>query len=182
MALFEQVHGASNGWRRSGSRKLAQRQTFFSQFRHGFHHFAHFTLLMPLALIGAFLFLKWGGRRFAPRVDVVATTKIIAGLVLTLLMYGLVVSAAVYWPGPFKALWVGLCLPVSGLAFVRVMDRIRLMTKVSRTVMDLFFHRRVRRKLINERNRLKQAVDEAVTAFLPENMERLFPPLEERKP
>ena len=146
------------------------------------------SLLTIPALIGApvhgpiLAFVRWGGRRFSPRVDTVATTKVVAGLLLTLLVYGLLTTAAFYRWDVQTATWIGVALPLSGWAFVGWIYRVRSLLKISRlTLTAMVVGRGLLGRLATERQELVQLVDGLVSRYLPEDMGRLFAPISDRE-
>lgn len=136
---------------------------------------------LPLGAVGALLhiplalLLGWGGERFAPRKDVVGTTKFIIGFFLSLLVYvGLAAYAGLtlHWAmGP--ALIFGL--PLSGYATLRVIERAHAIRNAVSVAGRLFHLRDTIGALTLERAALERQVVEAVHAFIPDEMEPLFP-------
>jgi 1-acyl-sn-glycerol-3-phosphate acyltransferase len=145
----------------------------------------HLTLVafwLPLCVPGAPLhlptvaFAKIAGPRLTPRKDVIATTKMLVGMLLCLLSY----AAAVVFLGVKLGMWAALAsaiiLPLSGWATLRVMDR---MSHVQRAFGVLARRLRFRREvklLRTEREQLSDDVVAAVTAIMPAGVEALFPP------
>ncbi len=145
------------------------------------------SLLTIPALIGAPLhapilaFVSWGGRKFSPRVDTIATTKVVAGLLLTLLAYGLVTTYVFYRWDVETAVWCGAALPISGWTFVAWIYRVRSLLKLSRlTLTVMVVGRGLLGRLATERAELVQVVDGLVSRYLPEDMGRLFAPVADR--
>ncbi len=92
-------------------------------------HLVLLAVYLPLFIIGApvhvplGLLLKLAGRVFAPRSDVVATTKFLLGLGLILVTYS-VLTALVWWRlGALFGIVTMVLLPASGWAAVRVISR-----------------------------------------------------------
>lgn len=146
-------------------------------------------VLVPLSLVGApihlplALLLRWGGPRFAPRKDVIATTKFIVGVLLTLMLYGASISAVYWFYGWVWAVWLGAMLPLSGRAFIAVLARVRRLTQLSRlSLASLLVGSSLFRQLKTEREALVLEVDELVSTYLPADMNRLYAPVAERDP
>ena len=92
----------------------------------------HLMLLLvwlPLTLPGLPLHLPTlivaavAGQKLTPRKDVIATTKVVTGMLLVLLAYIAVIALAWWKIGWRVALGVALLLPLSGVATLRVLDR-----------------------------------------------------------
>ena len=145
------------------------------------------ALLTPVAILGAplhaplFAFIGWGGRRFSPRYDVIGTTKMVAGLLLTLMAYG-GVSALVFWArGLSPAVCVGLSLPLLGFGFVAWVHRVRSIVRLSRlTMASVVVGRGLFRRLGAEREALRGDLDTLINRHMPAEMPRLFSPVGER--
>ena len=125
--------------------------------------------LPPLA------FARFASARLTPRKDVVATTKLLIGLLLVLLAYAVTVSVSWWRWGFWAGLAVAIVLPISGWATLRVLDRLRL---VRRGVGVLFRRLRFRREvraLRRERAQLVEEVVAVVSAVKPAALPALFP-------
>lgn len=150
-------------------------------FGRGLGHLVLLLVYLPLAAMGApvhvpvGLFVGWGGRKFAPRPDVIASTKFTAGMLLLLLIYGAAGAAAFHWLDVRWAAAVSIGLPLSGLAYIRVLYRARALTRLFKTTAEMLFLGRALKKLRAEREELVAVVNTAVDRFIPEDMERLFP-------
>lgn len=137
---------------------------------------------LPLSAPGAplhlptFAFARIAGPRLTPRKDVVATTKLLIGMLLVLLSYGAAVGV-LWWKAGFSwALLAAIVLPLSGWATLRVLDRLRLVRRgLGALVRQLRFRREVR-KLRAEREALADDVVRIVTEVKPANLAALFPP------
>lgn len=98
----------------------------------------HIVLLVvwtPLTLPGlplhipTLLFASFAGAKLTPRKDVVATTKIVTGMLLVLLAYTAVV-AILWWQLDWRyAVVAAIVLPLSGIATLRVLDRFHLVRR-----------------------------------------------------
>jgi 1-acyl-sn-glycerol-3-phosphate acyltransferase len=134
----------------------------------------HLVLLgvyLPLFLIGAIvhvplgLLLKLASRYFAPRSDVVATTKFVLGLMLVILVYGLLIAVTWWKLGPWFALLIGLLLPSSGWATVKVLGRAYAVRHAMLTFVRLATLRKEIEELRRERGELVGEVTRLVEAF-----------------
>lgn len=119
--------------------------------------------------------VSWAGVRFAPRNDVVGTSKLMMGLVLVPLLY-LLVPAVLAWAfGWAWGLAALLALPISGLATLRTLERggsLRRVFRAARAALTL----QVRRdELLARRQALEARVVEAVQRHLPAGMVPMFP-------
>jgi len=145
----------------------------------------HLTLVafwLPLSLPGAPLhvpplaFARLASSKLTPRKDVVATTKLLIGLLLVMLAYGAAVML-LWWKVGF---WWGFIamflLPMSGFATLRVLDRVRLVRRGLGTLFRRLRFRREVNALRAEREALVDAVVATVTAVKPKDVKALFPP------
>jgi hypothetical protein len=129
-----------------------------------------------------FAFIGWGGKRFSPRVDVVGSTKVVAGLLLTLMTYGAVSAVMFMLKGLQPAISVALCLPLLGWGFAAWMHRVRSIVRLSRlTAANLVVGPGLFNRLGGERADLRSELDGLITAYVPDDMERLFVPVEDRE-
>ena len=142
---------------------------------------------LPLTAPGAplhlptFAFARLAGPRLTPRKDVVATTKLMIGMLLVLLSYAAAVSVLWWKAGFTAALIAAMVLPISGWATLRVLDRLRL---VRRGFGALFRQLRFRREvhaLRGEREALSEVVIRIVTEVKPVDLPALFPPDDPRR-
>lgn len=144
----------------------------------------HLTLVafwLPLTLPGAplhvppLLFARFASDKLTPRKDVVATTKLMIGMLLVLAAYSATIGV-LWWK--LDVAWAALAaviLPVSGVATLRVLDRLRL---VRRGLGVLFRRLRFRREVLalrREREGLVVEVIETVNAVKPVHVQALFP-------
>jgi len=142
---------------------------------------------LPLTAPGAPLhlptvaFARLAGPRLTPRKDVVATTKLLIGMLLVLLSYGAAV-AVLWWRAAFTwALIAAIVLPVSGWATLRVLDRLRLVRRALGVLLRQLRFRREVRALRAEREALADQVIQIVTAVKPVELPALFPPGDPRR-
>ncbi len=136
---------------------------------------------MPLALPGAVLHAPVGvlaavaGRTLTPRKDVVATTKLVAGLLLTVVGYAALLAWIALTQGIGWALLGLAALPISGLATLRVLDHfVTLRRGLSRFVRALTLERELEALRV-ERAALANEVIALVDALRPSDMTPLFP-------
>lgn len=144
-------------------------------------HLSLVAFWLPLTVPGAplhvppLVFARFASAKLTPRKDVVATTKLLIGMLLVLLAYSATIGV-LWWKGGFW--WAALAaviLPISGIATLRVLDRLRL---VRRGLGVLFRRLRFRREvhsLRREREKLVDEVIETVNAVKPAHVESLFP-------
>ncbi|MCA9528224.1 MAG: 1-acyl-sn-glycerol-3-phosphate acyltransferase [Myxococcales bacterium] len=143
-------------------------------------HLVFMVLWMPLALIGLPLhlplgyLLRYGSWRFAPRKDVVATTKFLVGFMLLGLAYVVIAGAVAWWAGPAWGVAALFGLPLAGYATLRVLERGAAVFRVFLTLGRLLRLQAELEALVVERKALENEVLEAVNRFLPADMERLF--------
>ena len=137
-------------------------------------------LWAPLALIGAPLHfpiayaLGHGSGLLAPRKDVVATTKFLAGFLCLNALY-LGAGGYVWWLG--GGLWAPLTslgLALSGLGALKVAERGRALLRVGWVCARCVLARGTLRDLRARRRALREAVWRAVDSHAPEELERLF--------
>jgi hypothetical protein len=137
-------------------------------------------VLLPLAAPGVVvhapigMLMVWAGQRWAPRKDVVGTSKLVIGLLLALLVYAILLSATA-WIYGWRAFAVALILlPLSAYATVRVLERTasvrRLLVRVART---LVLAREVA-ALRALRAELEAQIVAAVDRHRPEDMQPLY--------
>lgn len=145
----------------------------------------HLTLVvfwLPLSAPGAplhlptFAFARIAGAKLTPRKDVIATTKMLIGMLLVLLSYGACVGI-LWWKAGFSwALLAAIVLPASGWATLRVLDRLRLVRRGFAALFRRLAFRKEVLKLRAERYTLAEDVIRIVTEVKPEHLEALFPP------
>ncbi len=144
-------------------------------------HFVLVAFWLPLTVPGAPLhvpplaFARFASAKLTPRKDVIATTKLLIGLLLVLLAY--VATVAVLWwqAGFWWALWAMILLPLSGYATLRVLDRLRLVRRGLGVLFRRLAFRREVRALRREREGLVDDVIATVGAVKPTDLELKFP-------
>ncbi len=144
-------------------------------------HLVLVAFWLPLSVPGAPLhvpplaFARVASRRLTPRKDVIATTKLLIGLLLVLGAYVATV-ALLWWKLDFWwALLAVIVLPVSGYATLRVLDRVRLVRRGLGVLFRRLRFRREVRALRREREALVADVIAMVNAVKPADLEALFP-------
>lgn len=150
-------------------------------------HLVLVAFWLPLTAPGAplhlptFAFARLAGPRLTPRKDVVATTKLLIGMLLVLLSYGAAVGV-LWWKVGFSwALLAAIVLPISGWATLRVLDRLRLVRRAFGALFRQLRFRREVAKLRAERDALTVDVIRIVTEVKPEHLPALFPPDDPRR-
>src|SRR5262249_61475439 len=94
------------------------------------------------------------GPRLTPRKDVIATTKLLVGMLLVLLSYATAVAVLWWHAGLWAALIATFVLPLSGIATLRVLDRARLVRRAFGVLLRRLRLRREVSALRVERERL----------------------------
>lgn len=137
---------------------------------------------LPLTAPGAPLhlptvaFARLAGPRLTPRKDVVATTKLVIGMLLVLLSYGAAVTILAWKVSWQWALAAAIVLPLSGWATLRVLDRLRLVRRALGVLLRQVRFRTEVRALRAERELLATEVVRVVTEVKPMELAALFPP------
>ncbi len=145
-------------------------------------HLVLVAFWLPLTAPGAPLhlpplaFARLAGARLTPRKDVIATTKLMIGMLLVVVAYGATISI-LWWRWGFAwALAATIVLPLSGWATLRVLDRLRLVRRGLGVLSRRVWFRREVRALRREREQLVAEVIAVVTAVKPADLPALFPP------
>lgn len=150
-------------------------------------HLVLVAFWIPLTVPGAPLhlptvaFARIAGPRLTPRKDVVATTKLLIGMLLVLLSYAAAVSILWWKAGLAWALAAAIVLPLSGLATLRVLDRLRLARRAFGVLLRRLRFRQEVRGLRAEREQLAEHVIRVVTEVKPVGLAQLFPPDDPRR-
>jgi glycerol-3-phosphate O-acyltransferase/dihydroxyacetone phosphate acyltransferase len=153
----------------------------WSSLVHVARHLALMFLWIPLAVPGLLVFVpailstRFLGPRVSPRRDVIATTKLVLGMVLS---FGgmLAITAAVgWWQGPLWGALALMLLWVSFFATLRVLERGNALQRLVVTLVRLLTLRRELAELRQERAELRQVVTQAVERYRPPEMAPLFP-------
>lgn len=145
-------------------------------------HLVLMTLVLPLTIPGAplhvpaLVFARYASRRLTPRKDVLGTTKLFVGMLITLLAYALAIAASWWKAGLAWAALATVVLPISGWATSRVLDRVRLVRRGVGVLVRRLRFRRAVHALRAEREQLAERVIATVTAVKPAELAALFPP------
>ena len=144
-------------------------------------HLVLVAFWLPLTTPGAALhlpplvFARLAGPRLTPRKDVVATTKLMIGMMLVLLAYIGTIGLLWWKVGFWWALAAVIVLPLSGVATLKVLDRLRLVRRGIGVLFRRLRFRREVRALRREREQLDEDVIATVNAVKPAELESLFP-------
>lgn len=159
------------------ARDLSRREIAVRMLR----HLALLAFWLPLTAPGALLhvpavaFARIAGPRLTPRKDVIATTKLLIGMLLVLLSYAAAV-AVMWWRGGLGlAAGAALVLPLSGIATLRVLDRFRLVRRGFGVLLRRLQFRREVAGLRRERDQLADEVIQVVGEYRPAELPPLFP-------
>lgn len=145
----------------------------------------HLTLLLwwlPLTIPGAplhvppLVFARVAGPRLTPRKDVVATTKMLVGMLLVVIAYAVTITYAAWRGGLAWGVLAAFVLPLSGWATLRVLDRARLVRRAFGVLARRLRFRREVHALRAERTRLAADVIRIVGEIKPAELASLFPP------
>lgn len=150
-------------------------------------HVALVAFWLPAMVPGAPLhvpavaFAGIAGPRLTPRKDVIATTKLLVGMLLVLLSYAAAVAVLWWRAGLATAVVAALVLPLSGIATLRVLDRVRL---VRRGFGVLVRRLRFRREVVALRRAREQLVTDVIRVVgevKPVELPALFPASDPRR-
>jgi glycerol-3-phosphate O-acyltransferase / dihydroxyacetone phosphate acyltransferase len=145
-------------------------------------HLVLVAFWLPLSAPGAPLhlpplaFARLASRRLTPRKDVIATTKLLIGLLMVLVAYAATIGLLWWKAGPWWALAAMVVLPLSGYATLRVLDRVRLVRRGLGVLFRRLRFRQEVRALRREREVLVADVIATVNAVKPADLQALFPP------
>ena len=145
------------------------------------HDLLFFTILLPLALPGLLLLVPLGqlaglaGTTLAPRKDVIATTKVMAGTLAIVVCTALLVGWVGWTLGPLSACLFLLGLLVSSEATLRVLERGTSMKMLAVSLSQSFFFADHMEKLRLQRTKLQEDVVAAVDRYIPDEMTPLYP-------
>ncbi|MCB9569972.1 MAG: 1-acyl-sn-glycerol-3-phosphate acyltransferase [Myxococcales bacterium] len=135
---------------------------------------------LPLSIPGVVLhaplglLVGWAGNRFAPRRDVIATTKLLLGTSLVLVAYAAVIGAALWSAGWRGAALAAILLPLSGVATLRILERgASLRRLAARGLRYTSLRAEIAARL--RWRELEVEVAAAVDRLRPEDMAPLFP-------
>lgn len=144
-------------------------------------HLALMFLWIPLAIPGLVIFLpmilgtRILGPKMSPRRDVIATTKLVLGMLLMFTaMFG-ATAAVVVWKGPLWGAGAFVLLCASFYATLRVLERGTAMRRLLVTLHRLVTLDNELTELRQERAELRLIVADAVERFRPADMTPMFP-------
>ena len=144
----------------------------------------HLTLVafwLPLTVPAAPLhvpplaFARFASDKLTPRKDVVATTKLLIGLLLVLLGYAIAIVVVGWKINLGTGIGLAILLPISGWATLRVLDRLRLVRRGFGVLFRRLAFRREVLALRGEREQLVANVVTTVTAVKPAEVDAMFP-------
>ena len=115
------------------------------------------------------------GKRLTPRKDVIATTKVLAGILIVLAFYAAATIAVAWWLGALVALAVAAYLPIAGFATLRVLDRIASLRRGLGALARALTVRRQAAALTAERAALTAAIALVIDEVRPPELVLLFP-------
>jgi glycerol-3-phosphate O-acyltransferase/dihydroxyacetone phosphate acyltransferase len=190
VALYERVHAYLERLRELELTDRDLRRTIgpFEATARLLRHLVLMLVFLPLALPGAVihlpvgLFMGWGGLAFAPRKDVIATTKFVLGLLSMVLAFFVVVGVIGWRFGAPWALGAAVLLPLSGYATLRVFERGAALRRLLRTLRRLLLLKEEMAALRAERQALQALVIAAVDRYRPADMTPLFPEIGSKPP
>lgn len=146
-----------------------------------FVYFALVLFWLPLTVPGlpihlpAVLFARFAGSHLTPRKDVVATTKVLSGVLLIMLAYSVVTGLVAWRFGATWAIAAAALLPLSGYATLQVFDHFALFGRGLGTLGRRFRFRHDVAALQKTRDTLKKDIADAVEAVKPADLVPLFP-------
>jgi len=138
-------------------------------------------ILLPLAAPGVVvhapigLFVGWAGQRFTPRKDVLATSKLVIGLLLVILVYAAAVVLIAISYGLIACVASIVLLPVTGYATVRALERTGSMRRLAMRLARILVFRREVEALRKLRGELEADVVRAVGRYKPDDLVALYP-------
>lgn len=157
-------------------RAVSAREAFARFVRHSIFAF----VWLPLAMPGLTVFLPAGlairllAPRFAPRTDVIGTTKFVLGLLaLTGIFLAVPFYCSARW-GAAAGLFAALLLLSSGFASLKVLARTTALRSIGVTFARLLFLRRELEALREERDALEASVIDHVGRLRPADMVPVF--------
>ncbi len=145
---------------------------------------AYLSLLLvwlPLSVPGlplhvpAIVLAHFAGRHLTPRKDVIATTKVLSGILVVLSSYAVVGGLVAWRLGWVYALAALVVLPLSGYAALQVYDRFKLVKRGFGAILRRFRFRHQLDVLRGEREALANDIVRTVNALKPADLVLLFP-------
>lgn len=139
--------------------------------------FVWLPLMLPAAPLHlpAVALARLAGKKLTPRKDVIATTKVLAGMVIVFTFYAAAAVAFALWQGLGWAIAVGCLLPLSGYATLKVIDGMHLLRRGLGALWRSLRLRREARALAAERTALTGELIALVDALKPADLVPLFP-------
>ncbi|MBL8627567.1 MAG: 1-acyl-sn-glycerol-3-phosphate acyltransferase [Myxococcales bacterium] len=134
-------------------------------------------IMLPAAPLHlpAVLLARVAGKRLTPRKDVIATTKVLAGILIVLAFYAAAAVVVAWRFGPLVALAVGAYLPIAGFATLRVLDRVAQLRRGVGALARALTVGRQARRLAGERAALVDEIVRVVALVRPPELVLMFP-------
>ncbi len=138
-------------------------------------------LWLPLMLPAAPLHLpavalaRLAGRKLTPRKDVIATTKVLAGMAIVFTFYAAAAVGLAIWKGWPWALAAAVVFPLSGYATLKVIDRLHFLRRGLGALWRSMRLGREARALKAERGEITAELIALVDALKPAELVPLFP-------
>lgn len=163
-------------------RELARGVSAWTAARRVGRYLALVLVWLPLMLPGALLHLpavalaRLAGTKLTPRKDVIATTKVLAGMAIVLTSYA-VATAIIGWRLGWQwALAAALVLPLSGYATLRFLDGLQLLRRGVGALGRALHLSREAVSLRTERDALSAEIIRVVGEIRPAGLQLMFPP------
>jgi glycerol-3-phosphate O-acyltransferase/dihydroxyacetone phosphate acyltransferase len=163
-------------------RELARGVDAWTAARRVGRYLALVLVWLPLMLPGAPLHLpavalaRLAGKKLTPRKDVIATTKVLAGMAIVLTSYAVATAVLGWrWGWPW-ALAAALVLPLSGYATLRFLDGLQLLRRGLGAFVRALHLAREAVTLRHERDALSADIIRVVGEIRPAGLELMFPP------
>lgn len=139
--------------------------------------FVWLPLMLPAAPLHlpAVALARLAGKKLTPRKDVIATTKVLAGMAIVFTFYAAAAIALALWRGWPWALAAALIFPLSGYATLKVLDRLHLLRRGLGSLWRAMRLGREAQALKAERTELTAELIELVDALKPADLVPLFP-------
>ncbi len=164
-----------------GDRELARGVDAAAAARRVARYLTLVLVWLPLMIPGALLHLpavalaRFAGQKLTPRKDVIATTKVLAGMAIVLTFYAAAtIGIGWRWGWPW-ALAAGCGLPLSGYATLRVLDGMQLLRRGLGALIRALRLRREAAALRDERDALSAEIVRVVGEIRPAGLELMFP-------
>jgi glycerol-3-phosphate O-acyltransferase / dihydroxyacetone phosphate acyltransferase len=182
-AIYRRVEAYLDRLREAGLADRDLRRTIgpFEVVRKVLAHLALMFFWLPLALPGIPMFIpllfsiRLLGPMLSPRKDVVATSKLVLGMISTFLIMAAITGAVAWFYGAFPALGTAALLFLSFHATLRVLERGNALKRLASTLARLTLLGREIDDLRTERAALERLVVAAVERHRPAEMTPLFP-------